>query len=151
MVDCKDTARWIIIPVSATTDGGVIRKPVMAGAVKIAFDVNGNGTLPSDNQLCWGYSHADKSCTGCLTLVSCNKAPVFQRLHSGSLVNAATKQCVDLSDAGTLGAWVCGGDGKTVAQPNQRFAVDPSTGFIGTLDAGYHTAHAGQCVGIVEQ
>jgi hypothetical protein len=53
-----------------------------------------------------------------------------------------TRQCVDLSEAGTLGAWVCG-----AAQPNQRFAVDDRSGMIMSGAAGYggESAFAGKC------
>ena len=93
--------------------------------------------------LCWSYAPEQKShCVGCLELGPCSTATVFNRTHDGSLFSTSTRQCVDLSSTGALGAWECGHE-----QPNQRFVVDPYTGMIasGAADYGGEGAYAGMC------
>jgi len=82
--------------------------------------------------MCWGQ--AGTHCTGCMSLVPCSTAPLFNHTVAGELVNVGTGECVELaksskaSDTGVLGSWSCGS-----GQPNQRWSVDSVTGQIGSV------------------
>lgn len=141
MGDCSNATRWSLLLSPSTAAGS------SPAAAKIALDVEGWQGAPADGgSLCWGYSGSATECTGCLVLVPCTTAPLFNRTRTGSLVSTATAQCVDLNGTGELGAWQCGGDAQS-AQPNQRFAVDSASGLIASLAAGYRSEAdwAGKC------
>ena len=72
-----------------------------------------------------------------------DKTPVTHT-HDGQLQGAAL--CLDLRTADGVAGWYACGDG----QPNQRWGLDPDTGFLTSLSnygpGDSRSAYAGMCV-----